>query len=136
MIRIYDSADAQRVRDPTIRRLLQRRLRQLRNDGECGAGGSIEILVVEPGDSVAVLEEQSGCPILRSLFDDSCFGDLDFAPSFEVLEEHSACYEMGFILNDDGFGVVILIPKHPGIDRELLSLCRTYAAKSRKRRRS
>lgn len=85
------------------------------------------MIVVESSDSVAAIEKESSCPILRNLFDDVGFGNPDFVPSFEALEEHAGCYEMVFILNDEGFGIDIFIPKQEGIDTELLALCAEYA---------
>ena len=41
--------------------------------------------------------------------------------------EHDTCYEMVFVPGDGDFGIVIFIPKHPGIDAELLALCAEYA---------
>lgn len=136
MIRIRGPDQARRIDDPDIRRLVERRFVDVfkgeRYDPEIHG----EWILAEPGDTLASLEGQSGCPIASNPFDDSRFPDPDFAPVCEVIEEHPGCYEMVFILNDDGFGVLIFVPKHPGIDRELLSLCRTYAIKPRKRRRS
>jgi hypothetical protein len=34
---------------------------------------------------------------------------------------------MLFILNDEGFAINIFIPKHSGIDPQLLALCTEYA---------
>ena len=86
------------------------------------------MIVVEPGDTVAALEEECGCPILRNLFDEVRFGEPGYAPSFEHLEDHGQCYEMVFILSDDGSGVSVFVPKVKGIDAELLKLCAAYAA--------
>jgi hypothetical protein len=85
------------------------------------------MIVVEPGDSLEVLEQEIGFPILRNPFDSTRYGELDFTPSFEALEEHASCYEMVFILSDGGSGIAILIPKHPGIDADLLAICAEYA---------
>jgi len=60
-------------------------------------------------------------------FDGSRYGESDFTPSFEALEEHSHCFEMLFILSDNGFGIALFIPKHPGIDADLLAMCAEYA---------
>lgn len=85
------------------------------------------MIVAEPGDPVEVLEKESGCPILRSYIDTARYGDPDFRPVFECLFEHTTCYEMVFVPGDGDFGVVIFIPKHPGIDAELLAMCAEYA---------
>jgi hypothetical protein len=89
------------------------------------------MIVVEPGDTVAQLEQESGCCITRNLFTDARFGEADFSPTFEILEEHDECFEMVFILSDDGFAVTLLIPKAEGIERSLLALCSAYARLAR-----
>jgi len=118
-----------------IRRLVSRRLRELRIDGTDGVENSIEIAVVEQGDTIDALERETGCPIADNPFDETRFPEPDFVPACEVIEEHATCYEMVFILNDDGSGVLIFVPKQPDIDQDLLSLCRTYAVKPLKRHR-
>ena len=47
------------------------------------------MVMVEPGDSVAVLERETGFPILRNLLDGARYGQPDFTPSFKALEEHT-----------------------------------------------
>ena len=86
------------------------------------------MVVVEPGDPVDTLEEETGCPLLHNLFDDTRYGNPEFSPSFEALEEHDDCYEMLFITNDDGFGITLFIPKAEGIERNLLAMCTEFAA--------
>jgi hypothetical protein len=85
------------------------------------------MVVVEPGDSAAALEQEVGFPLLNNPFDGARYGEPDFTPSFEALEEHAGCYEMVFIFNDEGFGVGIFIPKQPGVDGDLLAMCAEYA---------
>jgi hypothetical protein len=85
------------------------------------------MIVVEPGDTVAQLEQESGCCITHNLFTDARFGEADFSPTFESLEEIDELYEMVFILSDDGFAVTLLIPKAAGIAGDLLALCVAYA---------
>ena len=127
MLILRDPALAVGIADPRIRNLVEQRFVEI-----C-AGEAYEydlhgyIIVVEPGDCVAALEEESSCPILRNLFDDARFGDPDFAPCFEALEDHADCYEMVFILSDGGFGIVIFIPKQQEIDADLLAMCAEYA---------
>lgn len=128
MLILRDPALASSIVDPDIRGLVEQRF------AEICAGEAYDydlhgyMIVVEPGDSVESLEQETSCRILHNLFDDTRFGDPDFVPSFEALEEHPGCYEMVFILNDEGFGIDIYIPKQLGIDPELLAMCAEYAA--------
>jgi hypothetical protein len=85
------------------------------------------MIVVEPGDGVAALEAESGCPILQDLFGEARYGDPEFSPATEALEEHASCYELVFIFSDEGAGVLIFVPKVDGIAPELLAMCAAYA---------
>ncbi len=88
-----------------------------------------EFIIVEPGDTIANLEEASGCAITTDLFGEAHYGDPDFVPNHEWLEHHQDehCFEMVFIMTDDGYFTVLLIPDDPGIDPDLLSLCWEYS---------
>lgn len=133
MIILRNPTTVTSIADPDIRSLVQQRFSEIYADGThdytlLGCATDIGyMIVVEPGDNVSALEKESRCPILHNFFDDACFGDPDYAPSFEALEEHANCYEMVFILNDDGFGISIFIPKTGGIDTDLLAMCAQYA---------
>jgi hypothetical protein len=81
------------------------------------------MIVVEPGDEIAALERESGCPILHELFGEARFGDPEFSPATEALEEHASCYELVFIFSDEGAGVLIFVPKVDGVAPELLAMC-------------
>lgn len=128
MIILRDPSLASSIVDPDIRGLVEHRFSEICAGEAYDYDSHGYMIVVEPGDSVDSLEQETSCRILHNLFDDARFGDPDFAPSFEALEEHAGCYEMVFILNDEGFGIDIYIPKHPGIDAELLAMCAEYAA--------
>ena len=127
MLILRDPTMASSITDPDIRRLVELRYVEICAGDPYDYDSHGYMIVMEPSDSVDALEEESSCPILRNLFDKTCFGDPDFAPSCEALEEHSACYEMVFILNDDGFGIEIFIPKTNGIGADLLGMCAMYA---------
>jgi hypothetical protein len=128
MLILRDPELASSIVDPDIRSLVEQRFAEICAGEVYDYDSHGYMIVVEPGDSVESLEQETNCRILHNLFDDNRFGDPDFVPSFEVLEEHAGCYEMVFILNDEGFGIDIYIPKYPGIDAELLAMCAEYAA--------
>ena len=123
---------ARGIADPDVRRLVCTRFHQI-TDGEVyDYDRHGELIVVEPGDSVAALEEESGCSILENPYDGTHFGDAEFSPVFEAIEEHAGCYEIVAILTDDGFGVALFVPKRPGIDASLLALCARHAQPARR----
>ncbi len=128
MLILNDPALINRIPDPDIRDLVHQRFSEICGDEPYDYDTHGYMIVLEPGDSVEVLEQEVGWPILRNLFDDSRYGEPDFTPSFEVLEDHGNCYEMVFIFNDEGFGVDLFIPKQSGIDGDLLAMCAEYAA--------
>ena len=127
MLVLRDPALTKRIADPDLRRLVELRFAQI-CDGEPYDGDRHGYLVVaEPGDTAAALEEASGCPVVHDVFGEVRFGDPDFAPGAEAIEEHAGCYELVFVLNDDGYGVGIFVPKIAGVDPELLALCAAHA---------
>lgn len=83
--------------------------------------------VVEPGDSIAAIEDLTGCQVIHDQLNNSLFSDAEIKPSFEWLVEHPSFYEAVFILSDDGYGIDLLIPKAPGINPQLLAMCAKYA---------
>jgi hypothetical protein len=136
MIRIRGPDQTQQIDNPALRRLVEKRFYEICDGEAYEAEIHGEMLLAEPGDSLASLEQESGCSVSTNVFDESKFPEPDFVPACEVIEEHATCFEMVFILNDDGFGISIFVPKQPDIDQNLLSLCRTYAVKPLQRRRS
>lgn len=125
---IHESINS--IPDPDIRRLIQNRFIEI-SDGLSGEPFDPDLhgylILVEPGDTVAALEEESHCNIMRNIFNDTQFGHPYFSPTFEFLEEYEVCYEMVFILSDSGYGIDFFIPKQEGIDAELLAFCARYA---------
>lgn len=121
--------DAESIPYPGIRELVRQRIAEL-SEGEPFDPDTMGTLVlVEPGDTAALLEKECGCPITTGLFGDANYGDPDFMPSFEWLEHHAQadCYEMLFVMTDDGPGTALFVPDVPDIDPVLLAFCRTYA---------
>jgi hypothetical protein len=118
---------ARRIDDPDLRRLVEQRYAEVCNGESYDREIHGEIIVVEPGDTLATAEGQSGVPIASNPFDDSRFPDPDFVPVCEYLEEHSHCYELLFMFSDDGAGINFFVPKSPGIDADLLELCARFS---------
>ncbi len=73
------------------------------------------ILIVEAGDSMAMLNAQLGFPILNT--------------RHEILEEHAVYFELVFVISDDGSGIEVFIPKSIDLP-ELLTRCSTQVLPS------
>lgn len=127
MLRVRGPDQLGRIENPDIRRLVKERFDQVLKGEKYAPEIHGEFALAEIGDSLASLEEESGCPITTSPFSEARYPDPDFAPIWEALVEHQTCYELVYIFTDDGAGVSMFIPKSPGIDAELLSLCARYA---------
>ena len=127
MIILRDPALTRSITGPDLRKLVALRFAQVcaGEPYQCDRHGYV--VVAEPGDTVEQLEQETGCGITRDVFDETRYGEADFAPSFEILEEHDACFEMLFITNDEGFALIVFIPKEEGIPGDLLALCADYA---------
>jgi len=123
MIILNNSDLVPTISDPNIRQLVQRRFVQLGEEGNC-------LIVIEPNDSIAEIDQVLGHPVLHNLLNDIPFGHPDYSPSYEVLEDHGQCYEMVFIFCDDGGGVALFIPKDKGVNSCLLRLCEENAVAS------
>ena len=122
MLVINDSSSLSRLPDSDVRDLIQQRIEEYGSDADLAT-----FIVVEAGDPLESLDAQLGFCVLSNRFDGKRYGDPAFTPSFEVLEEHPGCYEMVFVLADYGDGVLVFIPKHNGVNPQLLDLCAAYA---------
>ena len=127
MLVLRDPSVASSIPDNDVRELVEQRFEDICDGEEYEPELHGFMIVVEAGDSVEALEEESGCAILRSYIGNAHYGDSEFRPVFECLEEHDACYEMVFVPGDGDFGIVIFIPSLEGIDPDLLAMCAAYA---------
>lgn len=116
------------ITDTSLRQLIERRIQEI---SECCSWDADELgpmIVVEPGDTAEDLQAIMGFSILESIFDDSHFGDEEFAPSFEFAEiVGEDLYELVYVISDGGYGYDIFIPNLPGLDPVIRSFCQTYA---------
>ena len=101
---IRTAADASTIADTELQILIDRVFTSVSDFPEI----LCFILIVEAGDSTAMLDAQLGFPILTT----PC----------EILEEHSGYFEMVFVISDDGSGIEVLIPKTVDVP-ELLDVC-------------
>ena len=98
-----------------LRRLLERRLRQLQSD-DWG-----EFILVEPGDGLSDLDRQFGGWLMSEsgIFD----------PPYEWLAHHpgARCYELVLILSDEGHAGVLIVPDEITVDPTIRAFCRAHA---------
>ena len=97
--------------------LIQQRQTELLDDDDTTMEELVFFVVLQPGDNRQHLEATLGASIQTA----------DGQPLWEVLEEHATCYEMVVVLSADGFGSLVFIPKLPGMDLDLLTLCQRHA---------
>ena len=79
-------------------------------------------LVIEPSDTMATLLADPEGSILRGLTDK---GPFVLPP--ESVEEHPEFYDLVFVPGDGDYAVTVVVPREPGIDNKLLSLCAQIA---------
>jgi hypothetical protein len=136
MIILRDPQATNQVTDPYIRDLVALRFAQVLAGEPYDYNRHGYMVVVEPGDTVAQLEQEIGLPVMHGLFDDLPYGHPDFTPCFDILEEHvyekrnaeqHCIFEMVFISNDDGFATTVIVPDAEGTDSRLLAMCRSFA---------
>ena len=122
-----DRQSTKLIRNPAIRELVAQRIYDFGGEEFDSRLGFF--LVIEPGDTIEVIQKQVGFNILQNRYTGIRFEATGFTPSFEFIQEFASCYDMVFILSDDGFGVELLVPKEEGIEQDLLAMCRMYAFK-------
>ena len=127
MIVLRDPHPLTQVVQPEIKAFLRRRFHDICDPEPYDPDGHGFFILVEPGDTSDRIESATGYSLLKSLFNNTVYGDLDFSPDFEYLEDHSGFFEAVFIFTDGGFAVVMIVPKEESIDAGILSLCNEFA---------
>ena len=131
MIIITDLEQVVSIADPPLRHIIEQRIHGIQECSPWDADELGPIIVIEPGDTPDDLKKITGFSILEGLFDDSRFGDENFAPSFEFAESHGDhLFELVYIVSDGGYGYDIFIQNAAGIDPVLLAFCQAYATQN------
>jgi len=113
--------------DPAIANLLTRHLQFGAEFNPDDPADLLTVFVIEPGDTLTTIDAaMDGC-FLTNHWSRRQLGDPGFQPCFETLEEYPTVFEMLVIQSDEGHALVLLIPKTPSIEPELLALCARYA---------
>ena len=108
---------------PSLHRLLAERVAALGED----LIDWTEYLVVEPGDTNQQIVRAIGLSPLREPFYDIRYGEPGFWPHWNWLAEHDGWFELIFTFGST-FAYVVLIADEPGVDPDLLAMCREYAS--------
>jgi hypothetical protein len=110
MIILRDPQQLSQITQPDIKAFLRQRFRDFEpyDPDEHGF-----FLLVEPNDSIAALETETGYSLLD--------------PCFEYIADHGHFFEMTYLITDSGFGLIVIIPNAESIDSRLLELCTEYA---------
>ena len=128
MIPIRGPTDLSLIADPRLRRLVLLRMTQLADGDVYDPDRHGELYIVEPGEVAEDVEFAVSFPILANIVDGTRWGEIDYSPCSDVIEEHPSCFEMVFSVGDLGFAV--FVPKNPGTDPVLLSLCAEFGVPS------
>ena len=105
-----------------IRHFLEKRFQAMTEGEELDPDIHGYALVIEPSDTMAtLLADPEGC-ILRGLTDKG-----PFVMPPESVEEHPEFYDLVFVPGDGDYAVTVVVPREPGIDNKLLSLCAQIA---------
>ena len=111
--------------DAQLKRLLAQRRDQLSEFTDLSE--IARFVIVQPGDSIGALESELGFSVFRNPVDGRRFGNPEFSPGWEWIADHGYCFEVVFIYDDSGFGHVLIVPKMPAVNAELIALCTQYA---------
>ena len=105
-----------------IRQFLEQRFRAITDGDDLDPDIHGYALVIESSDTMeSLLADPKGC-ILRGL---SETGPFVMPP--ESVQEHPEFYDLVFVPGDGDFAVTVVVPREPGIDAQLLTLCAQIA---------
>jgi hypothetical protein len=103
--------------DPQLRALIGLRVWQLDVERDRPLGDTLQIVVVQPGDTSEVIHEAVGFPITWEQAEQ---------PGFEWMEDHGAWFELAYVLTDD-FGMLVFVADDPGTNSVLRFNCLAVA---------
>lgn len=93
---------------PDLQPLISNRIEELAEYGVDSIHELVNIIIVEPGDTLQAVNDELGIDVMDRPVD--------------VIECHSNWYGLTYVLGDDGFGLIVFIPIED-VDPQLLSLC-------------
>lgn len=92
--------------DPELRALIGLRAWQLDVERERPLNDTIRFVVIQPGDTPAIINTVVGFPIAWELAEQ---------PSFEWIEDHGSWFEIGYVLTDD-LSLLVYVADDPGTE--------------------
>lgn len=113
--------------DSQLRTLLDRRLDMLAEYSDYDLGELVHFIIVDPGDTLATIEDGLGFSPFVNLVDGKRFPVQGFEPSWEWLIDHGTWVELCYALSDSGFGIILLVPNRPGVEPLLFELFNEFA---------
>ncbi len=105
-----------------IRHLLEQRFMAIADGQDFDPDIHGYALIVEPGYKLEDLLANHDSSIIKGLVESS-----PYAVPPEYVNEHPDFYDVVFVPGDGDYGITVIIPKQPGVDLELLSICSEIA---------
>lgn len=112
---------------PGIRHAIALRVQFLSDPEEDEIGEVLKVVACELSDTLQVIDREINGLLTSNPWSGKNVGAPGFEPPFETFEEYPTYYDMTFIEGGGGGCTVVLIPKGPDIDPDLLSLCVEHA---------
>ncbi|MDI1291467.1 MAG: hypothetical protein PSV18_01830 [Methylobacter sp.] len=127
MIVLRDPQQLNQVTQSDIKIFLQQRFHDICEPEPYDPDEHGFFILVQPGDTAEQVELETGYSLIKSMFNNTVYGDSDFSPDFEYMEDHGGFYEAVFIFTDSGFAGVLIVPKDKAIDSKILEICTEFA---------
>jgi hypothetical protein len=99
---------------PAVAPHISKRIEELSEYADYELADLVHVIVVEPGDTLADLDEALGFAVEDRAVD--------------AIDSHAAWWELTYVVGQDGQGFVVYVPKRDDIDCRLLDLCASRAA--------
>lgn len=120
MLNLPDRDSQLAVLDQPLEANLKRLLfGRVRDAATLGLADLTNIVVIEPGDSEADIDDAIGFSPLVSRID-----GIRHQPDWDWIEKHEGYWELVYTVSNDGFAFLVLVQDAPGVLPELLALCR------------
>lgn len=92
--------------------------RCIRHAADQGLAELTHILVVEPGDTEAMIIDAIGFTPLASRID-----GIRLQPDWDAISHENGWYRILYLVGDSGFAFLVFVQDAPGVLPELLALC-------------